>query len=159
MHTTHWVSTLPRAMTSKIACHSCHSKKSEVTSVTCKKQANVTGEHWYSVDYTTRAMSDISFKPFLIPPYEGGKGDVSSAWQTPLQKTKTRRRNRKTPSRFSNFSKFFFNFALTLLQELKMFLQLLSLYTICPKHFVWKEKKPFKPPSKAYARSLVTHRR
>ena len=40
-------------------------------------------------------------------------------------------RNRKTPSRFSNFSKFFFNFDLTLLQELKMFLQLLSLYTIC----------------------------
>ena len=46
----------------------------------------------------------------------------------PSQKNKTRRQNKKTPSRFPQ--KFFFNFAPTLLQQLKIYLQLLSLYTI-----------------------------
>ena len=40
-----------------------------------------------------------------------------------IKKTKTRRRNKKTPSRFPQ--KLFSNFAPTLLQQLKIFLQLL----------------------------------
>ena len=47
-------------------------------------------------------------------------------YDTPINNTPSQ--NLKTPSRIPQF---FFNFAPTLLQELKIFLQLLSLYTIC----------------------------
>ena len=51
-------------------------------------------------------------------------GNVIENRMTMPPKTNTRRQNKKTPSRSP---KFFSNFAPTLLQQFKMFLQLLSL--------------------------------
>ena len=64
----------------------------------------------------------------LSPLMKGQGGCFIRMAKTPSQKIKSRRRNKKTPSRF--FSKFIINFPPTLLQILKIFLQLLARETI-----------------------------
>ena len=107
-------------------------EKSHVTHVTQKNpkwhQWHVKNKHMSpgSID-TQQVKAPVQwvtciFKPKKLSPLRRGQGGCFIRMaNTPSRKINMRRQNKKTPSRTPQF---FFNFCLTLLQELKMFLQL-----------------------------------
>ena len=104
-----WISVFPSAMSLFFTCHWCHSTKKKVTSVTWHFCLSLHGDlliiSWLYV------LCNEWHEFFNLEKIEWNDSIVFRITINPLNffQRKTWRLNIKTPSRFSNFSKFFFN--------------------------------------------------